>query len=108
MISLLVLLELLEHHWHLHLLHEHHGIELHHLLAVFRVLVGAIHAVARIVEFAHYLWVQVHALLAVGALREELALLTRVVVGTLALALVARWEVPATHQLLLSRLLPLE
>lgn len=101
--SLKALLVLLEgHHRHLHLLHHHlQRIELHQLLSVLWVLVGAVHPIACLCELTHDIRVRVHALFAVGALREKLALLTRVVVRTFTLWLVAVWEVNASDLLFL-------
>lgn len=70
-----------------------------------RVLVCTIHPVASVAELAHDFWVQVHALIPVGAFRKELALLIGVVVRALSGFFVARWEVTAPDQLLLGWLL---
>lgn len=62
-----------------HALGHHHQprLPVHHALrpVVAAVLVGAVEARARVAELAHDLWVQEQALVAIAALREELALL---------------------------------
>lgn len=107
-ISLEVLLQLLEHDGgHLHRLHEHERVELHHILvALGRVFVCAVVPVARLIELAHDLGVYVHALVAVGALREEFARLGRMEVRTRVFFFVAVGEVAAADLVrLLLRLL---
>lgn len=92
---LVVFLELAEHHGHLHLLHKH---ELHHLLAMFGVLIRAIHPVTSVSKLAHYLRVKIHAFVAVSALGKEFALLGRMVVRALLDSLLAFGEVTAPHR----------
>ena len=66
------------------------------------MLVRAVHSIACFCELTHDVRVRVHALFAILALREKLALLTRMVVGTFTLWLVAVWEMNASNLLFLS------
>ena len=67
------------------------------------MLIRAIHSVTGVRKLAHDFWVQVHALVSVLALREELALLRRVVIRALRLILVARREVTTPDRLFVLR-----
>lgn len=64
------------------------------------MFVGAVRPGAMLSELTHYVWVQIHALVAVLALREELALLCGVVVRALLRVFGALREVPTSNVLL--------
>ena len=89
------------HHRHGHLLHEHEGVHHHQLLPLLGVLVRAVHAGAPVRKLAHYFRVHEQTLLALVALREELAFFRRVHVLALLRRLVAVREVTAPRVLLL-------
>jgi hypothetical protein len=65
------------------------------------MLISAVHPIAGVSELAYRLWVDKHAFISVGALREKFTLFTRVVEGTLALSLITVRVVNTSNFLLL-------
>ena len=96
-------LEALTHRLHTHLLHQHERIELHHLLTVLRMFVGAIHPVACVSEFTYDIGMQVYALVCILAFREEFTSLCRMEILAVCRRFIAVREVSASLLFFLGR-----